>query len=120
MGMYKNLKKNKSILFRIGLGSFFLINSVTAWTASGEFKDLLTNNSLASRIGHPDALIRLIGVNDAALFLLILSGKFRKLVIVWASLWLVTVIFVTGFWTTDSIEHLGILALLAYYAFMRD
>ena len=113
--MIKWLKKNKAILFRIGLGGIFLANSVTAWAASDEFRDLLTSNSFASHIGHTDLLVKLIAINDAALFLLILSGQLRKLAVTWGSLWLIAVIYVTGFWTPDFIEHLGVLALLAYY-----
>lgn len=115
--MDKILKKNKNILFRIGLSSFFLVNSVTAWTAPEEFKEALTGNSVAAHVGHTSALVHLIGVNDGLLFLLILSGRYRKVAVIWASVWLVAVIFVTGFWTTDFIEHLGVLALLAYYAY---
>lgn len=116
--MPKVLKKNKDILFRIGLSSVFLVNSVTAWVASNDFRTSLAGNNVTSHLGHQDALIRLIGINDALLFLLILSGKFRKLAVAWGSLWLLAVIFVTGFWTTDFIEHIGILALLAYYVFV--
>lgn len=118
--MIKDLKSYKPWLFRIGLSSFFLVNSVIAWTASNEFKDLLSSNRLTSIIGHPDLLLKLIGINDALLFLLILSGKFRKLAVVWGIAWLVAVIYVTGFWSTDFIEHLGVLALLTYYAFIED
>ncbi len=112
--------KKKQLLFRLGLGGIFLANSVTAWVASGEFRGALMANSLTSSIGHTDFLIKLIGVNDALLFLIILSGKYRKLAAVWASLWLVTVIFVTGFWTLAVIEHLAVLSLVSYYAYARD
>jgi hypothetical protein len=114
--MTKWLRKNKGLLFRIGLAGIFLANSVTAWVAPDEFRDLLTSNSLLSHIGHPDLLVKLVGVNDGALALLILSGQFRKLAATWGSLWIMAVIYVTGFWTPDFIEHFGVLALLAYYA----
>ncbi|MBA3757425.1 hypothetical protein H0X09_00995 [Candidatus Saccharibacteria bacterium] len=117
--MAKTLKNNKEQLFRLGLGSIFLANSVTAWAASDEFRDLLTNNSLTSHIGHTDLLIKLVAINDAVLFLLILSGKLRKLAVVWGGVWLIAVIYVTGFWTTDFIEHIGVLALLVYYSLMN-
>lgn len=112
----KTLRKNKQIFFRIGLGGIFLANSVTAWAASDDFRNLLSSNSLTSHIGHADLLIKLIGVNDALLFLFILSGKYRKLVVAWGSLWIIAAVYVTGFWTPDFIEHLGVLALLAYYS----
>ena len=108
------------MLFRLGLGGIFLANSVVAWMASEVFREVLTNNSLTSSIGHANFLINLIGVNDALLFLLILSGKYRKLAAIWAVLWLVAVVFVTGFWTPEVIEHLAVLSLVIYYSFMRD
>ncbi len=117
--MARSLIKNKQVLFRIGLGGIFLTNSVIAWTAPGDFKDLLTSNNLTSHIGHADLLVKLIGINDAALFLVILSGQYRKLVAVWGSVWLVAVIYVTGFWKPDFIEHLGVLALLVYYSRLK-
>lgn len=114
--MIEWLRKNKSILFRIGLGGIFLTNSVTAWFSPDEFRELITSNTVTSHIGHPDLLIKLIGINDASLFLLILSGKYRKLAAAWGSLWIMTTIYMTGFWTPDFIEHLAILALLASYS----
>jgi hypothetical protein len=117
--MTVSLMKNKQLLFRIGLGGIFLANSVTAWVAPGDFKDLIISNSLAGHIGHADFLVKLIGVNDAALFLVILSGQYRKLVAIWGSLWLAAIIYVTGFWTPDFIEHLGVLALLVYYSRLK-
>ena len=110
------LKKHHKLLFRIGLSAFFLANSVTAWFMPDEFKSTLESNSLMAHIGHASLFVKVIGVNDGLLFLLILSGKYRKVVATWASLWLLGVIYVTGFWTTDFIEHIGILALLGYYA----
>jgi hypothetical protein len=107
--------KNKQLLFQIGLGGLFLANSITAWASADEFRDLLTGNNLTSHFGHTDLLIKVIGINDALLFLLFLSGKYRKLAFAWGSLWIIAVIYVTGFWTPDFIEHLSVLALLAYY-----
>ncbi len=97
-----------------------MTNSVIAWITPGDFRDLLTSNSLTSHIGHADLMVKLIGINDAALFLVIFSGQYRKLVAVWGSAWLVAVIYVTGFWITDSIEHLSVLALLIYYNRLKD
>lgn len=118
--MLKKLKSYRPWLFRIGLSSFFLANSVTAWVASDEFRELIDQNKLTSAIGHPDLLLKLIGINDALLFLLIVSGKFRKLAVAWGVAWLIAVIYVSGFWNPEFIEHLGVLALLIYYAHLKD
>lgn len=94
------------------------MNSVIAWTSANEFRDALTSNRLTSWLGHTDALIRLIGVNDGLLFLLILSGKLRKIAVAWGMAWVLAVIYVTGFRASDFIEHVGVLALLLYYSFI--
>lgn len=120
MFVVKTLKPYKSWLFRIGLSSFFLANSITAWFASDAFRELLDQNKLTSAVGHPDLLLKFIGINDALLFLLILSGRFRKLATIWGSIWLIGVIYVSGLWNPEFIEHLGILALLLYYANQKD
>lgn len=117
--MVKNIKKNRQLLFQIGLGGIFLANSVAAWAAPSDFRDLIDSNGLLSHVGHSDLLVKLIGVNDVALFLAILMGQYRKLVAIWGCLWLVGVIYVTGFWTTDTIEHVGVIALLVYYSKLK-
>lgn len=108
-------KLNYNLLFRIGLGFIFLTNSLTAFLSPDEFRELITNNPLSSRLASPNALISFIGINDALLFLLIALGKWRKFVALWAALWLLAVIYVTGIRTPDFIEHLGILLLISYY-----
>ncbi len=115
----KKLEPYRSWLFRIGLSSFFLVNSIGGWTRSGEIMNALMHNRLTMAIGHMDGLMNIIGLNDALLFLLILSGKYKKVMLAWATVWMLIVIFVTGFWTPDFILHLGVLAFLAYYACME-
>ncbi|MBI4088837.1 hypothetical protein HY415_01950 [Candidatus Kaiserbacteria bacterium] len=105
------------LFFRLGLASFFLANSLIAWFSPSEFIELLGNSPLASAIAAPEFWIPVIGVNDALLFLLILSGRWQKVIAVWSGLWMVAVIYVAGFGTIEFIEHLGLLFLIAYYYF---
>ncbi len=101
--------------FRLGLASIFLANSLTAWISPNEFVELLKNNLMASALANPEFWVRVIGVNDGLLFLLILLGRWRKVIAVWAAIWLITVIYVTRFEPAGFIEHIGILFLIIYY-----
>ena len=116
----KNLFTKKStlcFLFRFGLSSVFLVNSLTAWFSPTEFIELLKSNSLVSLIAGPGFWIPLIGINDSLLFLIILLGRWRKVVAIWAALWVIAVIYVTGFEVTGFVEHAGLLSLIVYYYF---
>lgn len=108
-------KIDTDFFFRLGLSGIFLTSSLTAWFAPDEFIELLEHNQLALAIASPEQLVSLIGLNDFLLFGLILSGKWRKLVAAWAILWLLIVIYVTGFRTPEFIEHLAILSLVTYH-----
>ncbi len=105
-------------LFRLGLSSFFLINSLTAWFSPAEFIDLLQVNSFTSIVVSPQLLVYFIGINDALLFLLILSGRWRKEIAIWAGLWIIVVIYIAiSEGTMEFIGHIGILSFILYYYF---
>ena len=108
-------KVDTNLFFRLGLSGIFLASSLTAWLAPIEFIELLEHNQLTSAIANPEQLVLFIGFSDFLLFGLILLGKWRKWVAAWASLWLLIVIYVTGFRTPEFIEHLAILSLVAYH-----
>jgi len=89
-----------------------------AWLSPDEFLGLLKMNPLTSAIADPQFWIYVIGINDALLFLLILFGRWRKGVAVWAAIWIVGVIYMTiSEGAIEFIEHLGILSFIAYYYF---
>ena len=116
--MLSVLRRQKhELLFRLGLSGIFLANSLVAWFLPDEFKDLVVGSNLATLLGTPSFLTHVIGVNDVLLFLLILSGKWRHLVALWAVVWLFGVIIVTGVYTPDFIEHVSIMFLIGYYFF---
>jgi len=111
-------KTTSDFFFRLGLASIFLVNSLTAWLAPNEFAELLKNNFLASAFASPEFLVRVIGVNDGLLFLLILFGRWRKTIAIWAALWVITVIYVTiSEGVIEFIGHIGILSFIIYYYF---
>ncbi len=111
-------KSTSDFLFRFGLSIIFLLNSLVAWFSPDEFLGLLKNNPLASAIANPQFWIYIIGINDVLLFLLILSGRWRRAIAVWAALWMVAVIYVTiSGGVTEFIEHIGVLSFVIYYYF---
>ena len=113
----KSNKLSHDLLFRVGLGGLFLANSITAWATPDEFRGLIENHTWLTNIVNSGTFVHLIGLNDFMLFVafVLVLGKWRKLVAVWSTLWIIGVIYVTGVWTTDFIEHAAILLLIGYY-----
>lgn len=106
----------KKLLFRLGFGLIFLSSAVQAFVAPGEFRELVAKLPMLPQLIDPALFVKLIGVNDLVLFVLILSGKWPRLVGLWAGLWIVGVIIAQGIWTSETIFHLGIVALAVYHA----
>ncbi len=103
-------------LFRFGLSIIFLLNSLAAWFSPDEFLELLDKSPLASAIASPHFWIYIIGINDGLLFLLILFGRWRKGIAIWAAVWMIAVLYITnGEGIMEFIEHLGVLSFIAYY-----
>ena len=110
----------KDKLFRFGLAVIFLANSLTAWFLPDEFREIILISNLASKLGNTDILVNLIVINDGLLFLLLVLGVWRKPVAIWGLIWILMVIFVTGFLTPDFVEHIGVILLLAGYYFSKN
>ena len=110
------------VLFRLGLSTIFLLNSLTAWFSPDEFLELLDKSPLASAIASPHFWIYIIGINDGLLFLLILFGRWRKGIAIWAAVWMIAVIYMTiSEDPIEFIEHIGVLSFIIYYfAFQRS
>ncbi len=109
------INNNKNLLFRLGLGGIFLAVSVSTWIDPTEVHEILEGNVITSYIGNTSLLTTLVIINDGLLFFLITSGKYVKAVASWIAIWMIVVIYLTGFWTADFIEHLAILALAGSY-----
>ena len=112
--------KNPRTLVRLGLALIFLANSLTAFFAPQEFRDLVESSFLSHILSViPSAtLVVLIGINDALVaLLLILNVKQLKSVAIWACIWLVGVMAVVGE-PLDVLEHLGIFLVAASLIFI--
>ncbi len=94
-------------LVRIGLALAFLANSLTAFFMPAEFIELIKGSFLIS-IAPASAFLIVIGINDAVLATLLFLNEGRKIVPVWAALWLIGVSVVRGI-SFDTLEELGFL-----------
>lgn len=79
------------LLFRVGFSSIFLVNAIYALVELESFKKLLEANFIAKHIGFTGVLILFTALNDFVIGTLIMLGKKRKLVYLWASLWLLLI-----------------------------
>ena len=104
------MNKKSLYVIRIGLALVFLANSLTAFFAPQEFTELVgasfVSNFLPISVA---ALVLIIGINDLLVAILVASNKLQKYVLLWAMLWLIGVMVVTG-------EPLGILEHLGFFS----
>jgi len=107
------LSKKSVTILRIGLACVFLANALIAYFSPQEFKELIEGSFLVNLFPmiSSSLLVTLILINDSLLALIFLFNlKFIKYALIWASIWLVTVILVI--WEPiDALEHLGFLAM---------
>jgi uncharacterized membrane protein YphA (DoxX/SURF4 family) len=75
-------------LLRLGLSSIFLVNSLTAWFDPSGFKKLLEASFFTHWMAGHATLIHLIMLNDLAVGVLILLGRWPLWVFAWAGAWL--------------------------------
>ncbi len=99
-----------NLLIRFGLGIIFLANALAAFFAPAEFIELIENSFVANLLPvSPELFVPLvIGLNDSIVGLLLISGVGKRLVAVWATLWLIGVMVVIGE-PFDMLEHAGFL-----------
>ncbi len=98
------------------MGLIFIANSYTAFFAPDEFTELVKNSFLTSVVPFSaETIVKLIGVSDGLVGILLILGLFRKYVSVYAAAWIIGVILVSGFGSVgDTLEHIGILAVPVY------
>jgi uncharacterized membrane protein len=101
-----------SFLLRLGLACAFLANSLTAFFSPEEFKDLISGSFVAKILPvSVSAFIIFIGVNDLVVAILLLVGWKISKVAIWASIWIIGVILVSGLISLNALEHVAFLSL---------
>lgn len=80
-----------SWLFRLGFASIFLVNSAYAAFQPADFTDLLNANLIGKLIGHSDFLVKIVIVNDLLIGAFVVMHKYKKVVYIWAGIWLLIV-----------------------------
>jgi uncharacterized membrane protein len=101
-----------SFLLRLGLACAFLANSLTAFFSPEEFKDLVSGSFLVKILPvSVSAFIIFIGINDLVLAILLLVGWKVSKVAIWASIWIIGVILVSGLVSFNALEHVAFLSL---------
>lgn len=80
-------------VFRVGFSTIFLSNAWTAVVDPDGFVKLMEGNFLARMVGHFEAQVYIIAINDLLLGILILTGFKRNFVYAWAGAWLIVVTF---------------------------
>lgn len=78
-------------LFRIGFAGVFLVNSVVAVVEPDSFVKLMHSSIMGHFVHNFAPFTALIALNDAALGLLLLSGRWQSYVLAWSGLWLLAV-----------------------------
>jgi hypothetical protein len=79
-------------LFRVGYTSVFLVNSFTAILEPTGFETLMRDSFAAAFLGSSlTPWLWFIALNDFALGVLILAGRWRSAVLAWSGVWLLAV-----------------------------
>ncbi len=101
-----------SFLLRFGLACAFLANSLTAFLSPDDFKEIISGSFLAKILPVSlGAFVVFVGVNDLIVALLLLIKWKVSKVAIWASIWIIGVIFVLGIGSIDAMEHVAFLCL---------
>ncbi|MBI3633298.1 MAG: DoxX family membrane protein [Candidatus Vogelbacteria bacterium] len=99
-----------NFLARFGLGVIFIANALTAFFAPTEFIELIKGSFVVNFLSmSPELFVGVvISLNDSIVGLLLISGLATRRVAIWAMIWLIGVIIVTGK-SFGALEHLGLI-----------
>ncbi|MCX6753026.1 MAG: hypothetical protein NTW62_01605 [Candidatus Nomurabacteria bacterium] len=101
-----------SFLLRLGLACVFLAQSLTAFLAPDEFRELVSNSFVAKFLPvSVAAFVLFIGINDFVVATLLMIGWKVSKVAIWATIWIIGVMFVCGIFSLDALEHVAFLSL---------
>jgi uncharacterized membrane protein YphA (DoxX/SURF4 family) len=97
-------------IIRYGLGLIFIANALVAFFAPAEFIEIIQNSFIINFLPvGPGVFVKIvIGINDAIVGLLLISGFATRRVAIWATIWLFGVMITIGS-PFDVLEHVGIL-----------
>lgn len=113
--IFQKFQQYSPYIIGVGLGLIFLANSYTAFFSPEEFIKLVGDSFLKMLPLSADTIVKLIGVSDGLVGILLVLGLLRKYVAIYSVLWILGVIMVTGFAEVGGVlEHLGILSMPIY------
>lgn len=112
--IHKHSILNYQNWFGAGIFSQFLYG----FSSPDEFKEIISESFLASLLPvSSDFLVKLIGISDGAVCVLLLLKAKLKYVAMYATLWIIGVMAVIGLKEQgELLEHLGPLAMAIYLA----
>lgn len=92
------MRDGAELTFRVGFASIFLINAIVAWVSPQDFAKLVADTPfIGAQLAAIPGVVVAIGANDFVLGLLVLGGRWRRVVYVWASLWFLAITLVKVF-----------------------
>lgn len=87
----------RSNLIRIGLALVFLANALMVFFAPSEFIELIEKSFLVNLLPvSTGTFVIIIGINDALIAAFLFLGAGIRRVAIWASIWIIGVMFVRG------------------------
>ena len=105
---------------RIGLACVFLALSLTAFTAPDEATEIVSNSFWPQILPlDVSTMVNLIGINDMIVAILLFIGWRTSRVAIWATIWIIGVIFMIGVFSLDALEHLAFLSIAIALALDR-
>ena len=111
----RKIQKYSPLILRFGLAAVFLANAYVAWFAPDEFKEILEHSFLSGILPGTAVLLNLIGLSDALVAVLLILGKWPRIVTAYAAAWIAGVVIVSQpSGISDALEHVGFFAIALY------
>lgn len=119
-------KFDLNYLLSVALGLTFLANSLSAFLTPDEFRGVIEHSLVFNKIlDFIPFFITIIGFHDLTVSVLLISRLFSKIVVWWATIWIIIVISVLlsqagldGFFT--ALEHAAPLGIALYLALQKQ
>ncbi len=111
-----SFRQHSSLIIRFGLALVFLANAYAAWFAPDEFREILEKSFLSGLgDGGIATFIKLIGISDGLVALLLFLGVRTKAVATYASLWILGIILISRPVDISNIlEHVGFFSMAVF------